>query len=90
MRFLHRLYAITAKVSPTKRSGGMELLETSTFKLQCYQTLTGVLLPYTSMAYITSKGDLRELAYFTYSSRHGGVFLSRMYPCYDCTCCCGE
>jgi hypothetical protein len=36
-----RLYAITAKVAPTKRSGGMELLETSTFKLQCYQTLTG-------------------------------------------------
>eukprot|EP00123_Amoebidium_parasiticum_P015746 comp23129_c3_seq1/m.37299 comp23129_c3_seq1/g.37299 ORF comp23129_c3_seq1/g.37299 comp23129_c3_seq1/m.37299 type:complete len:146 (-) comp23129_c3_seq1:53-490(-) len=37
----HGLYAITAKVAPTKRSGGIEVLEGDTFKLHCLQTQTG-------------------------------------------------
>eukprot|EP00128_Syssomonas_multiformis_P003909 Colp12_sorted_trinity150504_noHs@21160 len=37
----HSLYAITSKVSPENKSSGIEVLETDTFRLQCFQTLTG-------------------------------------------------
>jgi len=37
----HSLSEIVKQFAPTE-SGGMEKIETSTFKLQCFQTLTGV------------------------------------------------
>eukprot|EP00128_Syssomonas_multiformis_P003910 Colp12_sorted_trinity150504_noHs@17410 len=39
--FICSLYAITSKVSPENKSSGIEVLETDTFRLQCFQTLTG-------------------------------------------------
>ncbi|XP_069686724.1 trafficking protein particle complex subunit 4 [Periplaneta americana] len=36
------LFAIASQLSPEPRSSGIEVLETDTFKLHCFQTLTGV------------------------------------------------
>lgn len=35
------LFAIASQLSPEPRSSGIETLEADTFKLQCFQTLTG-------------------------------------------------
>uniref|UniRef100_A0A2K5KZ21 Trafficking protein particle complex subunit n=1 Tax=Cercocebus atys TaxID=9531 RepID=A0A2K5KZ21_CERAT len=37
-----RLFAIGSQLSPEQGSSGIEMLETDTFKLHCYQTLTGI------------------------------------------------
>ncbi|XP_014276698.1 trafficking protein particle complex subunit 4 [Halyomorpha halys] len=36
------LFALASQLSPEPRSSGIEVLEADTFKLQCFQTLTGV------------------------------------------------
>lgn len=36
-----RLFAIGSQLSPEIGSSGIEMLETDTFKLHCFQTLTG-------------------------------------------------
>ncbi|KAJ4429811.1 hypothetical protein ANN_22015 [Periplaneta americana] len=36
------LFAIASQLSPEPRSSGIEVLETDTFKLHCFQTLTGI------------------------------------------------
>ncbi|XP_031623970.1 trafficking protein particle complex subunit 4 [Contarinia nasturtii] len=36
------LFAIASQLSPEPKSSGIEILEADTFKLQCFQTLTGV------------------------------------------------
>ncbi|KAI5710568.1 trafficking protein particle complex subunit 4 [Diaphorina citri] len=36
------LFAIASQLSPEPKSSGIEVLEADTFKLHCYQTLTGV------------------------------------------------
>lgn len=38
----HSLFAISCKLSPAEKSSGIELLETSSFKLHCFQSITGV------------------------------------------------
>uniref|UniRef100_A0A2K5YWA3 Trafficking protein particle complex subunit n=1 Tax=Mandrillus leucophaeus TaxID=9568 RepID=A0A2K5YWA3_MANLE len=38
----HSLFAIGSQLSPEQGSSGIEMLETDTFKLHCYQTLTGI------------------------------------------------
>ncbi|KAK1153465.1 trafficking protein particle complex subunit 4 [Acipenser oxyrinchus oxyrinchus] len=38
----HSLFAIGSQLSPEVGSSGIEMLETDTFKLHCYQTLTGI------------------------------------------------
>lgn len=35
------LFALASQLSPEPRSSGIEVLEADTFKLQCFQTLTG-------------------------------------------------
>lgn len=35
------LFAIASQLSPEPKSSGIEVLEADTFKLQCFQTLTG-------------------------------------------------
>jgi len=37
----YQLFAIASQLSPEPRSSGIETLEADTFKLQCFQTLTG-------------------------------------------------
>ncbi|XP_039185704.1 trafficking protein particle complex subunit 4 isoform X1 [Crotalus tigris] len=37
----HSLFAIGSQLSPEQGSSGIEVLETDTFKLHCFQTLTG-------------------------------------------------
>uniref|UniRef100_T1J409 Trafficking protein particle complex subunit n=1 Tax=Strigamia maritima TaxID=126957 RepID=T1J409_STRMM len=37
----HSLYAIASQLSPEVQSSGIEVLEADTFKLHCFQTLTG-------------------------------------------------
>ncbi|XP_011782304.1 PREDICTED: trafficking protein particle complex subunit 4 isoform X3 [Mandrillus leucophaeus] len=37
-----KLFAIGSQLSPEQGSSGIEMLETDTFKLHCYQTLTGI------------------------------------------------
>ena len=38
------LFAIASQLSPEPKSSGIEILEADTFKLQCFQTLTGSFL----------------------------------------------
>ncbi|XP_077993374.1 trafficking protein particle complex subunit 4-like [Glandiceps talaboti] len=38
----HSLYVISSQLSPEAKSSGIEVLQTDTFKLHCYQTLTGI------------------------------------------------
>ncbi|ESO01640.1 hypothetical protein HELRODRAFT_157204 [Helobdella robusta] len=38
----HSLYAIASQLSPQLHSSGIQLLETDTFKLHAFQTLTGI------------------------------------------------
>ncbi|KAM8795568.1 TPPC4 protein, partial [Eudromia elegans] len=38
----HSLFAIGSQLSPELGSSGIEMLETDTFKLHCFQTLTGI------------------------------------------------
>ena len=40
-RCFSRLYAIASQLSPVQHSTGIQQLETDTFKLHCFQTLTG-------------------------------------------------
>lgn len=42
--FACRLFAIGSQLSPEQGSSGIEMLETDTFKLHCFQTLTGMCL----------------------------------------------
>lgn len=35
------LFAIASQLSPEPKSSGIEVLEADTFKLHCFQTLTG-------------------------------------------------
>ncbi|KAK7204018.1 Sybindin-like protein [Myxozyma melibiosi] len=37
----HAVHAIASRISPVPSSSGIEVLETDTFRLQCFQTLTG-------------------------------------------------
>ena len=36
------LFAIASQLSPELKSSGIEILEADTFKLHCFQTLTGI------------------------------------------------
>ncbi|CAD5229913.1 unnamed protein product [Bursaphelenchus okinawaensis] len=38
----HSLYTIASQLSPVAKSSGIETLETSQFRLNCFQTMTGV------------------------------------------------
>jgi len=38
----HSLFAISSQLSPEAKSSGIEMLEADTFKLYCFQTLTGI------------------------------------------------
>jgi len=38
----HSLFAIACKLSPVPKSSGIEVLESSSFKLHCFQTRTGI------------------------------------------------
>ena len=38
----HSLFAISCKLSPVEKSSGIEVLETNSFKLHCFQSITGV------------------------------------------------
>lgn len=39
--FMCRLFAISTKLSPEQKSSGIQVMETESFKLHCYQTPTG-------------------------------------------------
>lgn len=36
------LFALASQLSPEPKSSGIEVLETDTFRLHCFQTLTGI------------------------------------------------
>lgn len=38
----HGVHAITSRVSPVPGSGGLEIMESEHFRMQCFQTLTGI------------------------------------------------
>src|ERR1700737_984497 len=40
-KLTHSVHAITAQISPVPNSSGLEVLETDSFRLQCFQTHTG-------------------------------------------------
>lgn len=48
----HGVHAISAQISPVQGSSGIETLETSTFTLRCFQTLTGKLLQFCPLTWI--------------------------------------
>ncbi|KAL7269393.1 hypothetical protein RUND412_007950 [Rhizina undulata] len=37
----HGVHAITSRISPVTGSGGLEVMESDNFRMQCFQTLTG-------------------------------------------------
>ena len=37
----HGVHAITSRISPIPGGGGLEVLESDNFRMQCFQTLTG-------------------------------------------------
>jgi hypothetical protein len=47
------LFAIASQLSPEPRSSGIEVMEADTFKLHCFQTLTGTLRAYLHFSPIT-------------------------------------
>jgi trafficking protein particle complex subunit 4 len=64
----HSMYAITSELSPVGKSSGIQILDTPTFKLRCFQTPTGVKF------YLTAppKRKQKELA----------TLLTKVYNCY--------
>jgi hypothetical protein len=42
----YSVHAITAQISPVPNSSGLEVLETETFRLQCFQTHTSFPFPH--------------------------------------------
>ena len=58
----HSLFAISCKLSPVEKSSGIELLETNSFKLHCFQSITGVkFLVLTDTRVISMDGFLKKL-----------------------------
>lgn len=57
------LFAIASQLSPEPKSSGIEILEADTFKLQCFQTLTGKLLSFLSI-YIFNQGTNHAIRFF--------------------------
>uniref|UniRef100_A0A7E4VH71 Trafficking protein particle complex subunit n=1 Tax=Panagrellus redivivus TaxID=6233 RepID=A0A7E4VH71_PANRE len=55
----HSLYAIAAQVSPAAKSSGIKLLETTQFKLHCFQSVTGI--KFIVVAPVTSTSNLDAL-----------------------------
>jgi len=37
----HSLYAIGSQISPEPKSSGIQVMETGTFRLECFQTISG-------------------------------------------------
>ncbi|XP_066260547.1 trafficking protein particle complex subunit 4 [Euwallacea similis] len=60
------LFAIASQLSPEPKSSGIELLEADTFKLHCFQTLTGV-----KIMVVVDKGQIGA-----------EVFLKKVYELY--------
>eukprot|EP00697_Spironema_sp_BW2_P009153 gnl/Spiro4/23958_TR11865_c0_g1_i1.p1 gnl/Spiro4/23958_TR11865_c0_g1~~gnl/Spiro4/23958_TR11865_c0_g1_i1.p1 ORF type:complete len:157 (+),score=42.55 gnl/Spiro4/23958_TR11865_c0_g1_i1:58-471(+) len=59
----HGLHAIAAEISPEPDSSGIELVEADSFKLQCFQTLTG--MKFFILANI-QHGDLQSVLHQVY------------------------
>ncbi|MEE6519558.1 hypothetical protein FKM82_017203 [Ascaphus truei] len=57
----HSLFAIGSQLSPEPGSSGIEMLETDTFKLHCYQTLTGKFMMLTDPRQARDRRALRRL-----------------------------
>lgn len=47
------VHAITSKISPVPGSSGIEMLETDSFRIHCFQTLTGTYLQNELYIYIS-------------------------------------
>jgi hypothetical protein len=62
----HGLYAITSQIAPCV-SGGIDKLETDTFKLQCFQSLTGVKFVITATPGTVDLDNLLTSIYELYS-----------------------
>jgi len=54
----HSLHAIASQVSPVPHSGGIEVLQTDSVTVQCFQTLTGIKF------FLTSDIDDKNLDHF--------------------------
>lgn len=46
----YSVHAITSKISPVPGSSGIEMLETDTFRIHCFQTLTGTFQHYGALS----------------------------------------
>lgn len=49
------LFAIASQLSPEPKSSGIEILEADTFKLHCFQTLTGKLVFFFFLTFIIGR-----------------------------------
>uniref|UniRef100_A0A0N5BIS8 Trafficking protein particle complex subunit n=1 Tax=Strongyloides papillosus TaxID=174720 RepID=A0A0N5BIS8_STREA len=64
----HSLYTIAAQVAPTPKSYGIECLETTQFKLHCFQSLTGIkFIAVVSESFTQSVDGLLRKIYEIYS-----------------------
>lgn len=56
------LFAIASQLSPEPKSSGIEVLETDSFRLNCFQTLTGVkFMVITDPAQVAAEALLRKM-----------------------------
>eukprot|EP01116_Phalansterium_solitarium_P000353 TRINITY_DN10227_c0_g1_i1.p2 TRINITY_DN10227_c0_g1~~TRINITY_DN10227_c0_g1_i1.p2 ORF type:complete len:142 (+),score=58.60 TRINITY_DN10227_c0_g1_i1:82-507(+) len=68
----HSLYAITSELSPVPgptggSSSGMQVLESDTFRLQCFQTPTGIKFYMTTDLGMTNAENLLKTCYELYT-----------------------
>jgi hypothetical protein len=58
------LFAIASQLSPEPRSSGIEVMEADTFKLHCFQTLTGILRAHLHFSPLTKSCFSHSYFYF--------------------------
>ncbi|KAG0263131.1 hypothetical protein BG011_009233 [Mortierella polycephala] len=63
----HGVHAITSKISPVPGSSGIEMLETDTFRIHCFQTLTGTKFLLVADPHQSSIDHTMRKIYETYS-----------------------
>ena len=63
----HSLHAISAQLSPRPGCGGIELLETDTFDLHCFQAPTGTKFFVTSAPHALGAAPLLRVVYELYA-----------------------
>ena len=66
----HGVHAITSRISPVPESGGLEVLESENFRMQCFQTLTGTSSPCITVELLVNSWVMHQVSSSLYSLNH--------------------